>query len=131
MKYSLLLFLVAFLMPACQQNHTASAIELNQGERWQVNIEMMPAIKASRDLLQQYAESGDTDYQALATGLKKNNTQLIATCTMQGKSHDELHKWLHPQLELVTKLESASPEEAPAIVAQLQASFQTFAQYFQ
>jgi hypothetical protein len=42
---------------------------------------------------------------------------------MDGKSHDELHKWLHPQLELVKELENEiDVVKANEIVLQLQKS---------
>ncbi|MOA59843.1 hypothetical protein D3C78_1845640 [compost metagenome] len=51
---------------------------------------------------------------------------------MSGKSHDELHKWLHPHLELVTKLEKAENEkDSNAIISQLLESYKTYHEYFQ
>ena len=51
---------------------------------------------------------------------------------MQGKSHDELHKWLHPYMELIKDLGNAkSDEEADQIVTTIQASFVIFNQYFE
>ena len=50
---------------------------------------------------------------------------------MDGKSHDELHKWLHPHLELVKELENSSDEnEAKEIVLKLQKSNEMYHQYF-
>ena len=51
---------------------------------------------------------------------------------MDGKSHDELHKWLHPHLELVEALEkSANENEAKGIVLKLQKSNEVYHQYFE
>jgi len=64
--------------------------------------------------------------------LKDQNNQLIKSCTMKGKSHDELHKWLHPHLELVEALEkSANENEAKGIVLKLQKSNEVYHQYFE
>jgi hypothetical protein len=105
-------------------------LELNNGEKWQVNSEMMPHIKASENLLSVYSRKAD--YKVLATAFKENNNKLISSCTMKGKPHDELHKWLLPQLELVTQLEeSQSKEEAEKHVREMQQSFKTFNAYFE
>ena len=68
----------------------------------------------------------------MATQLKEKNNGLIKSCTMNGESHDELHKWLYPHIELIESLSKAeSTEAASEIVADLQASFSTYNQYFQ
>lgn len=57
---------------------------------------------------------------------------LIGSCTMQGESHDELHKWLHPHIALIKKLEDAKdPKVAEVIVGQIEQSFQTYQNYFE
>jgi hypothetical protein len=51
---------------------------------------------------------------------------------MNGESHDELHKWLHPHIQLVDALSKAkNQEEADEIIAQLKESFQIYNTYFQ
>lgn len=51
---------------------------------------------------------------------------------MDGKSHDELHKWLHPHLEIVKTLENETDAtKANEVVAQLQHSYKEYHEYFQ
>lgn len=51
---------------------------------------------------------------------------------MSGKSHDELHKWLHPYMGLIDELESSNDEtQANQTLEKIEASFKTFNQYFQ
>ncbi|MBK7428292.1 MAG: hypothetical protein IPI60_15370 [Saprospiraceae bacterium] len=112
-----------------EQNET---IKLSNGEKWSVNEEMKPFIIEAESILTQYIECGNSDYNTLAKKLKEKNTGLIKSCTMQGESHDELHKWLHPHMELIESLSNATTtEEANEIIATLQASFSTYNQYFQ
>lgn len=107
-------------------------IELNNGERWNVNEEMKPPVIASEDLFNHYMVSNRSDYQNLADDLKGNVNALIKSCTMQGKSHDELHKWLHPYIEQIEKLKQAdSPEETDAVLMEIGTSFEIYHQYFQ
>ena len=56
----------------------------------------------------------------------------MKSCTMKGESHDELHKWLHPHMELVEELSKAKTDEkANELVSQLRESYQSYNQYFQ
>jgi hypothetical protein len=82
-------------------NDESQTIELNNGEKWKVNAEMIPHILEGEEILAKY---DNTDYKTLAKQLKEKNSGLIKSCTIEGKSHDELHKWLHPHIELITTL---------------------------
>lgn len=115
---------------SANQNHsTDPVIELNNGQKWKVNEEMTPFILAGYKILNEYS---GTDFRALAKQLKSENNSLIKSCTMDGKSHDELHKWLHPHLELVDELKNAESEQkATEIIASLKKSYQAYNAYFE
>lgn len=107
-------------------------MELDNGEKWKVNAEMQPFILKGEQIVDEYVAQKKTDYKALAAQLKEQNSQLISSCTMDGKSHEVLHEWLHPHLELVKALSLADNEEkANELVAQIETSYKTFHQYFQ
>lgn len=109
----------------------ATEISLNSGEKWLVNAEMKPFVLESETAVQRY-EAGEFEYHQLAAMLEENNNSLISSCTMEGVSHEELHKWLHPHLEMTKELKEAkSQEEADAAVEQLRVSFETYHEYFQ
>lgn len=111
---------------------SVEAIELNDGQKWQVNEEMKPFVEAGESSLTTFLNTSSTDFTALAKQLKEQDDALIKSCTMTGKSHDELHKWLHPHLELVEALSKATNEQqASELTAQLKKSFDTYHQYFQ
>lgn len=112
-------------------NESSDAIELNNGEKWIVNEEMKPFVLKGSELVDTYIEDGQSDYKELAEQLKDQNDQLIINCTMTGKSHDELHKWLHPKLALVNDLENETdPVKADEIVIQIQNSYLQYHEYF-
>jgi len=113
-------------------DENSESIELNNGEKWLVNEEMKPFVLKGEELVNTYIQDGKTDYKTLAEQLKEQNSLLIKSCTMEGKSHDELHKWLHPHLELVKELEQAKNEdESVQIVQKLKHSYQQYHSYFQ
>lgn len=106
-------------------------INLNEGEKWEVNSAMKPHIEKGEDILKAYEVNEDQDYLQLANKLKEQNQALIKSCTMKGASHDELHKWLHPHMDLISKLGKAeNPEQAESIVDDLEDSFQVFHDFF-
>ncbi|HPN69632.1 MAG TPA: hypothetical protein PLZ32_08930 [Saprospiraceae bacterium] len=108
------------------------AINLNNGEKWAVNEEMKPFISDSEKILNEFIDKKSTDYIALAAQLKEKNSGLVKSCTMQGASHDELHKWLHPHMELIESLANAGDLEAASItIDELKDSFVTYNQFFQ
>lgn len=110
---------------------TDNQISLNDGERWKVNPEMKPQLEASEKRLIAYRDNTETDYKTLAMELKSYNDQLIASCTMKGESHDQLHLWLHPHIKLVKALsEAKNEEEADSIIAELEISFEKYHKYF-
>lgn len=116
------------------ENHgqdLSDAIRLNNNQKWMVNNEMKPFVMKGEELVNTYINKKQTDYKTLAKELKMQNDQLIKSCTMEGESHDELHKWLHPHLELTKKLEEEKdPAKAEATVLELQKSYQQYHEYF-
>ena len=115
-----------------QHDETSEAVELNIGKKWIVNDEMKPFVAKGEGLVTTYLQSSHTNYNELAQQLKEQNNQLIKSCTMKGKSHDEVHKWLHPHLELVEALgKSTNENEAKGIVLKLQKSNEVYHQYFE
>lgn len=111
---------------------TFENMELDNGERWVVNEEMKPYLSASETLVTGYLGQASEDNRQLATDLKTQYKELIKSCTMTGKSHDELHKWLYPYINLVEKLnETTSKAEADELVAHINESFDVYHQFFQ
>lgn len=117
-----------------EQEHAVSKVDglyLNDGEAWVINEEMKPFVLQAKDILNTYNTGVNTDYVSIALALKEQNQLLINSCTMQGESHDVLHEWLVPHLDLTKALEEATDAEAAdAVVDQLNDSFVSFAKYF-
>ncbi|MBK9328772.1 MAG: hypothetical protein IPM95_05495 [Sphingobacteriales bacterium] len=107
-------------------------IELNNGERWKVDAKMIMHIRNMENDIVSFAKAEQKDYKSLAENLQTNIDLLTSNCTMKGKAHDELHKWLLPYIDLVKELSEAKDEtEAAKQFENIQTSFNTFNQYFQ
>ncbi|MCA4781280.1 hypothetical protein OBJ96_03700 [Empedobacter falsenii] len=116
---------------AHQHNENSDIIELNNGEKWKVNEEMKPFVSKGEELVNTYIQKNGTDYKLLAEEIKSENSKLIKSCTMKGKSHDELHKWLLPHLEIVKTLEAETDSaKATHAVTNLQQSYQDYHKNF-
>lgn len=111
------------------ETHPDDSISLNDGEKWEVNKEMLPHIENSEEVFTNFQGA---DYTALSEEMMKHTNSLIQSCTMDGPSHDELHKWLHPHIGLIKELdESKNKAEGSAIYQQLDRSFTEFHKYFE
>ena len=114
-----------------EHNHN-DAIELDNGEKWKVVDEMLAHIRNMEADINAFNEQEEHDYNALAVKLEDNIGLLTSNCTMKGKAHDELHKWLLPYISLVDDLsKSANEDEASKHYKELQESFKTFNNYFE
>ena len=110
----------------------SEAIELNNGEKWEVDVDMLAHIRNMENDVVSFAEIKQKDYKSLSEKLQSNIDLLTSNCTMKGKAHDELHKWLLPYIDLVKELSEAKNEtEATKQFENIQISFTTFNQYFQ
>jgi hypothetical protein len=115
-----------------ETDNSEATIELNNGARWLVNAEMKPFITESESILNTYISNGSADFKTLAKELADKNSGLIKSCTMDGKSHEELHKWLHPHMALIESLQEAeNADTANKIISELKNSFEIYNQHFQ
>lgn len=113
-------------------NESDAPLELNDGNKWKVNEEMKPFLNKSEEILASYKEGNQQDHQALGKQLQEQNTLLIQNCTMTGKSHDELHKWLHPHMALLAELSTTDDkDEAQRLIKEIDESFATYHAHFE
>jgi len=113
-------------------DNESEAIELNNGEKWKVDANMLTHIRNMENDVISFAKVEQKDYKSLSEKLQPNIDLLTSNCTMKGKAHDELHKWLLPYIDLVKELSEAKDEtEAEKQFQNIQTSFTAFNQYFQ
>ena len=113
------------------EHSSEDSIELDNGKKWVVVDEMMQHIQNMETDVEQFGKLKEKDFSVLATKLKDNIDLLTSNCTMTGKAHDELHKWLLPYIDLVSELSAAENDnEAGQTYKEIQASLKTFNTYF-
>jgi len=130
-KLAPILLTGAVIIVGCNNNSQSKDIKLDDSKIWVVNAEMKPHIEDEIALLNQFVAQKDRDYLELSKNLKIKNDSLIKSCTMTGESHDALHKWLLPHMELIKQLSLAENfNEAESVISQLEKSFQTYKSRF-
>jgi hypothetical protein len=107
-------------------------IELNEGNKWKVDEQMMVYLRTMEKAVVTYTGDGADSFDTLAIFLQEQTNELTSNCTMEGKPHDELHKWLLPYMELVASMQGAKDEtQQREILLQLNASFTELNTYFE
>jgi hypothetical protein len=109
------------LLPSCtnqtESNESSESaentydIELVNNEKWEVNKEMMVHIKDMESDIDVASSQSSPNYEELGSKLDENIGLLTSNCTMTGKAHDELHKWLLPFIDLVKELNASDSKE--------------------
>ena len=111
-------------------------IETNNGAKWKVNPEMMVHVRNLENDVKAFSNSAQSaalaDYKNLGGRIRANIDNITSTCTMSGKSHDELHKWLLPLIENTKGLQNAADlARAREYFVKIQASMDLFNWYFE
>lgn len=115
-----------------QHDKESEELQLNGGQKWAANSEMMIFVRKMEGSVSALESAEEKDFKVLGADLQENVKALVSSCTMTGASHDELHKWLMPYMELVKKLNNAeNDEESEKIFRKIQHSFGEFNQYFE
>lgn len=116
-------------------HNEGASIELNNGLKWKVEVEMLKYIRNMESDVKLFTKANNknlNDYITLGAGLQKNIDLLTSNCTMEGKAHDELHKWLLPYIDMVDKLnKSKNDNDTQVTFKEIENSFGVFNKYFE
>lgn len=81
-------------------------VSLNNGKRWEANIETNEGIFNMLYLIDNF-NAQDQTYEALQADLQNEFRTIFKKCTMTGEAHNQLHNYLIPLKE---KIEQVSAE---------------------
>lgn len=144
MKQLLLLSgLFILLVAACKNNNSittetshhaehAALVALNNGQRWNANLETTAGIQKMSSLFKELPEQPTReDYKSLKSRLDHEFDMILQNCTMTGEAHDQLHNYLMPLKEMMGDLDSNSAEEAKMASDNIQHHLMEYDNYFQ
>ncbi|AGC75372.1 hypothetical protein LX97_00073 [Nonlabens dokdonensis] len=104
---------------------------LNGKERWIANNETTAGIKAMVQLTQSFQHTDDiASYRMLKTQLESELATIFKKCTMKGEAHDQLHNYLLPLQERISKLELSDVSASKSIVEELKMYLLVYENYF-
>jgi hypothetical protein len=131
--FTLLALPLLILLGGCGHNvDTSAPIELNDGQKWTVPAEMMKHVQTMHQRVESEMAHELDDLPGLQANLIEDIDGVIAACTMEGKGHEELHKWLIPFMNHVKGFDTeASPELADVWFNEVVVSLKEFHKYFQ
>jgi hypothetical protein len=135
---------LALGLTACHKSEPANAagkhqaagyyanLELDNGKKWAVVEPMMVHIRSLEKSVQEFEQTPGQDHAALAEDIQEHLGRLVTNCTMEGKAHDELHKWLMPFLGLSADYsKDADPAARQQTFAQIKSALAVFNNYFE
>lgn len=82
--------------------------------------------------VQDFDRTLGSDHAGLAAQIQEDLGRLVTNCTMEGKAHDELHKWLLPFLALSTDYAKATdPQVQQQKLQEIKKPLRVFHEYFE
>jgi hypothetical protein len=112
--------------------HSATPVNLNNGEKWMANAETTEGIhKMSSRIAEFTAQPKTEDYHALSVQLEDDFNNIIQRCTMTGEAHEQLHRFLIPIAENIKQLKSESIEICSGALDKLNKHLAEYENYFQ
>ncbi|MFT5601770.1 MAG: hypothetical protein ACI9N1_002018 [Flavobacteriales bacterium] len=102
---------------------------LNNGKKWAMDVKMMVNVKNMEQIVTDFSGTTGSEYKQLSILLDSNINNLISSCTMEGKAHDQLHTWLMPFVQNVESLGLLENDQAKHL-ENIKASFTIFNTYF-
>jgi hypothetical protein len=113
------------------QNIWMSQIQLDNGSKWNANIETTEGIQAMSSRIAEDESISIKHYKNLASDLNDIKNNIIKECTMEGESHDNLHVFLVPLADKIEALgEVNSVHEGAVITREIREHLEVYNNYF-
>ncbi len=106
-------------------------LSLNNEDRWNMDEHTRTVSQNMKKTFFAADHSTQEGLNAVGMVLQTQMEELIAGCTMQGKSHDQLHIFLNDHIPTISALSKADNyDSARASAIQLKGQFETYQLYF-
>jgi hypothetical protein len=114
------------------ENHPATLeVQLNQGAKWQANLETTAGIRAMQESMDAYISgSPPENYKALQKKLESDLQLIFQQCTMTGEAHNQLHNYLLPLKKMMDDLDAGDPVKGKETFIRIQQHLAAYDQFF-
>lgn len=93
------------------------ALHLNEGQKWEANIETTEGIAKMTEIAAADIEEGRVShYAAMGERLNIALKEIFSSCTMKGEAHNQLHLYIMPLVDLCEQLEYVEDENEAMIL---------------
>jgi hypothetical protein len=109
------------------------SVQLDNGEKWQANSETTEGIYSMIRSTKELMSSGSAtieDYRTLGVSLQKDFNTIFEKCTMTGESHEQLHNYLLPMVDMVKTFEEKDIAACDKALPEFKDYLGSYFQYF-
>ena len=133
MKNFIRLIVVAILLITCKPSKVEVPellvnVNLKNNVKWKANIDTNKGIAKMIKLSEAFYGS---NYNELSEKLSAEFTTIFQKCTMKGEAHKQLHNYLIPLNDIITKLANTNKKEQLVAYAQLSPYLKQYYNYFE
>ena len=113
------------------QHDSDEELILNNGKRWEANLETTEGVKKLQMQLQGLSDKESVEaYTTLTKELEETFGEIFAKCTMKGEAHNQLHNFLKPMLQLFDGMKSGDLEKSKYSYDILNKHLKLYKEYF-
>jgi len=114
-----------------EQHDSNEELTLNNGKRWEANLETTDGVKKLQMQLKGFSEKESVEaYVTLTKELEETFAEIFAKCTMKGEAHNQLHNFLKPMLDLFDGMKSSDLENCKSSYDILNKHLTLYKEYF-
>lgn len=113
-----------------ESHHSEDELRLDNGQKWKANAETTQGVLAMQELMDDFRDSKNSNYNQLKTKLEFEFKTIFDKCTMKGESHEQLHNFLFPMRAYFSAL-SKDLETAEAAYVKLESYLPIYFEYFE
>jgi len=112
--------------------HTVGiAVELNNGAKWEANVETTNEIGAMVGMVKELSENAALeDYRGVQKRLAVSFQTILQKCTMKGEAHNQLHNYLMPLKEKIDKLGDCDPASCKTLASDIKDYLLKYSHFF-
>ncbi len=116
-----------------EESKPNNKVQLNDGEKWEANIETTEGIENMHQIIFTYMNAEDpvdTRCDEIHDELKEEFDLIFTNCTMTGDAHVQLHNYLIPVFGLFEKLEDEELTHCRRLIVQMDSYLYKYNTYF-
>jgi len=109
-----------------------SSLQLDNGSKWKANPETTEGINNMIAVMKSFQEGENaSDYLFLKEALEKEFKLIFQRCTMTGEAHDQLHNYLMPLKDLISRLDNTDAAVIGTTITDIDDHLQLYFEFFE